>query len=306
MKTKFFLLLGICCLALTACGSDDNGDDPAKPLDNAKISFTKMANCPNAEVDEAIVWKNAIYYVNSNSFICYNPSKNEWKSLAPAPAINIFVWQNKLYCHNASGNSSVASNIHIYSDTNNTWQISNDIALPSFNSGNAITTIKSIENKLFAVSYSGHSHVITYLPDSREWQNENTIQEPVIINPTCQIEGKTYYIYSNIIYQFDPETYVTTQKVNIPQQRNTTLAVCQYNQEQMLYIYSSGTNEKFRITIGIYTPSTNEYSERDFASQEGIGVSKAEIPMIINKLTYIDGRIFAGPNNAAFYELKFK
>ena len=96
MKTKFFLLIGIFTLALTACGGDDNGDDPTKPLDNATISFTKMANCPDAEVDQAIVWKGAIYYVNRTSFLRYTPAKNEWQSLAPAPSTNLFVWQDKL------------------------------------------------------------------------------------------------------------------------------------------------------------------------------------------------------------------
>lgn len=85
MKTKFFLLIGIFTLALTACGGDDNGDDPTKPLDNATISFTKMANCPDAEVDQAIVWKGAIYYVNRTSFLRYTPAKTSGKASHPLP-----------------------------------------------------------------------------------------------------------------------------------------------------------------------------------------------------------------------------
>ena len=76
----------------------------------------------------------------------------------------------------------------------------------------------------------------------------------------------------------------------------------------MLYTLSGGKNGDYRVTTGIYTPSTIEYSEKVFGySPHGLTeVTIADIPMAINLLTYFDGRLFVGPNNAAFYELKIK
>ena len=101
MKTKFFLWAGIFSLLLTACGNDDNGDDPTTSLNDSKLVFTKMANCPvSAELRSTVY--NGLIYFNSGAgdFISYNPARNEWKTLARTPASyypSLFVWQGKLY-----------------------------------------------------------------------------------------------------------------------------------------------------------------------------------------------------------------
>lgn len=311
MKTKFFLLAGILSLALTACGGDDNGEDPAKPLGNAKISFTKMANCPDAEVDKAVVWKEAIYYVNRTSFLRYSPTKNEWQSLAPAPSTDLFVWQDKLYCFCNSFHTSIHNRLYIYSDTTDAWEITDDI--PVYNDdGNRTNGIYKVGNKLFAdISCGSYYTYHVYLPDSEQWKNLKQNLSFDFQRFSCQIGDKVYYNTSSAIFQFDPETCITTQKISISRPSSSSggiLAVCAYNQQKMLYTFSSGVNEDFRVTTGIYTPLTNEYTEKVFGNDpHGLtDITITDIPMLINRLTYIDGRFFVGPNNAAFYELKIK
>lgn len=308
MKTKFFLLIGIFTLALTACeGDDNNGDDPTKPLDDAQISFTKMANCPDAEVDQAIVWKDAIYYVNRTSFLRYTPAKNEWQSLAPAPSTNLFVWQDKLYCFYNSSDKQ----IYVYADTTDSWEIADDI--PIFNEdGNRTNGIYKAGNKLFAdISCGSYYTYHVYLLESKQWKNLKQNLNFDFLQYACQIGDKVYYNTSLAIFQFDPESCITTQKLSISRPSYSTggkLAVCSYNPQQMLYTLSGGKNGDYRVTTGIYTPSTNEYSEKVFGNNpHGLTeVTIADIPMAINLLTYFDGRFFVGPNNAAFYELKIK
>ena len=302
MKTKFFLLIGIFTIALTACeGDDNNGDDPTKPLDDAQISFTKMANCPDAEVDQAIVWKDAIYYVNRTSFLRYTPARNEWQSLAPAPSTNLFVWQDKLYCPNGN------LDFYVYSAVTEAWEPTTDIAAIT---DNHFGKILNIGNTLFRIGNSGY-YCMFYQSDSREWKyfdgQYSTCSFP--FEYSCEIEGKGYSFVG--IYLFDPETRITTLKVNIPS-KGGTISGCLYNQRQMLYSQCSVSRydkEDIYATIGIYTPSTNEYNEMTIESKVPNGatnVTQVDIPMVINLLTYFDGRNFVGPNNAAFYELKIR
>ena len=80
MKTKFFLWAGIFSLLLTACGNDDNGDDPTTSLNDSKLVFTKMANCPvSAELHSTVY--NGLIYFNSGAgdFISYNPEGTNGK-----------------------------------------------------------------------------------------------------------------------------------------------------------------------------------------------------------------------------------
>lgn len=305
MKTKFFLLAGILSLALTACGGDDNGEDPAKPLGNAKISFTKMANCPVAAEMQATVYNGLIYFVSgAGDFISYNPAKNEWKTLARTPQgyySNIFVWQDELYWHGGSSNDDIC----VYHPETDSWSKTEEIA-PHSNYG----MMFNIGDNLFLLN-SPSRIGMAYQKDTRQWKK---LEDEIITYCSalfCQIDNMAYTIFKNTIYQFDPETCITTQKISISRPSSSTggiLAVCAYNQQKMLYTFSSGVNEDFRVTTGIYTPLTNEYTEKVFGNDpHGLtDITITDIPMLINRLTYIDGRFFVGPNNAAFYELKIK
>lgn len=305
MKTKFFLLAGILSLALTACGGDDNGEDPAKPLGNAKISFTKMANCPVAAEMQATVYNGLIYFVSgAGDFISYNPAKNEWKTLARTPHgyySNIFVWQDELYWHGGSSNDD----IYIYHPETDSWSKTEEIA-PHSNYG----MMFNIGDNLFLLN--GPSRIgMAYQKDTRQWKKLEDETIAYCSDSFCQIDNMAYAIFKNTIYQFDPETYTTTAKINTPSY-NTYLTACLYKQRQMLYSQCGVARydeENIYATIGIYTPSTNEFSEIHINNKVPNGVTnliQVDIPMIINKLTHIDGRIFVGPNNAAFYELKIK
>ena len=303
MKTKFFLWAGIFSLLLTACGNDDNGDDPTTSLNDSKLVFTKMANCPvSAELHSTVY--NGLIYFNSGAgdFISYNPARNEWKTLARTPAsyyFNLFVWQGKLYWHGGSPND----NVRIYRPESDSWSETDEFA-PHDRYG----MVYNIGNKIFLLF--GPDHICkTYQFDTQDWKD---LDDRTIAYCTfCTIENLAYGIFDNTIYQFDPETYIATPKVNIPggNYNRSTLAVCPYKEQQMLYIWSCtyGAGSIF-ARVGIYTPSTNDYIEKDFSTHpvQGSSEAKADIPMVINKLTYVDGRVFAGPNNAAFYELKIK
>lgn len=302
MKTKFFLWAGIFSLLLTACGNDDNGDDPTTSLNDSKLVFTKMANCPvSAELHSTVY--NGLIYFNSGAgdFISYNPARNEWKTLARTPAsyyFSLFVWQGKLYWHGGSPNDIV----RIYRPESDSWSKTDEFALH-----NEYGTMYNIGNKIFLFEVNTCK---TYQFDTQDWKD---LDDQTMTNCTfCTIDNLAYGIYNNTIYQFDPETYIATPKVNIPggNYNRSTLAVCPYKEQQMLYIWSNKFIYGIGIAarIGIYTPSTNDYIEKDFTTDTTPGTSeaKADIPMVINKLTYVDGRVFAGPNNAAFYELKIK
>lgn len=304
MKTKFFLWAGIFSLLLTACGNDDNGDDPTTSLNDSKLVFTKMANCPvSAELHSTVY--NGLIYFNSRAgdFISYNPARNEWKTLARTPAtsfvyFSLFVWQGKLYWHSGSPND----NVRIYRPESDSWSETDELALH-----NEYGTMHNIGNKILLFK---SNHICkTYQFDTQDWKDldDNTIAYCTF----CTIDNLAYGIYDNTIYQFDPEIYISTPKVNIPggNYNRSTLVVCLYKEQQMLYIWSCtyGAGSIF-ARVGIYTPSTNDYIEKDFSTHpvQGSSEAKADIPMVINKLTYVDGRVFAGPNNAAFYELKIK
>lgn len=293
MKTKFFLLIGIFTIALTACeGDDNNGNDPTKPLDDAQISFTKMANCPVATEMKSTVYNGLIYYASQSSddFLSYNPKNNEWKTLAQTPNQinssnkNFFAWMDKLYCHLIGGQTEEA---YIYQPETDNWIKTDQITPPS---SRGMTC--NIGGKLFLFYNSSKCKVYHF--DMQKWEDlEST--DFGSCNNFCQINNIAYGIAGSDIYQFDPETYITTRKVTLPN-ISGTLAVSLCNQQQMIYTQSQGTYYGPKAKVGIYTPSTNEYSE----------ISNVEIPMMINKLTYFDGRFFIGPNNAAFYELKIK
>lgn len=304
MKTKFFLLAGILSLALTACGGDDDnqGKKDNEIPENAKITFTKMANCPVAADLRATVYNGLIYFISdAGDFISYNPTKNEWKTLARTPESyysNIFVWQDKLYWHGGS------YNICVYNPVTDSWSKTEEIA-PHNNYG----MMFNIGNKLFLL-FAPDSICLVYQTDTQQWKKLDDKTIASCADSFCQIYNMAYAISQNTIYQFDPETYTTTAKINTPSFSSSTyLSACLYKQRQMLYTkcYVSKIDETDIVAIiGIYIPSTNEYSEIRIDNEALNGVRQMHIPMPINRLTYIDGRIFVGPNNAAFYELKIK
>lgn len=306
MKTKFFLWAGIFSLLLTACGNDDNGDDPTTSLNDSKLVFTKMANCPvSAELRSTVY--NGLIYFNSGAgdFISYNPARNEWKTLARTPASNyefsIFVWQGKLYWYGGIPEDG----IRFYCPESDSWSVTEEIASDHYG------RIYNVGNEIFC------SFHYVYQQNTGNWEllEDNTFAN--CSGSFCQMNDMAYGIDkgkkpSTTIYQFDSKTYVTISKIQVdnPGDRYTsyTLAMCPYNQQQILYIWSFGNPDFAEARVGIYTPSTNDYIEKDFSTHpvQGSSEAKADIPMVINKLTYVDGRVFAGPNNAAFYELKIK
>ena len=225
MKTKFFLWAGIFSLLLTACGNDDNGDDPTTSLNDSKLVFTKMANCPvSAELRSTVY--NGLIYFNSGAgdFISYNPARNEWKTLARTPASyypSLFVWQGKLYWHGGSPSDDV----RIYRPESDSWSETDEFA-PHDRYG----MVYNIGNKIFLLF--GPNHICkTYQFDTQDWKDLD--DQTIAYCTFCTIDNLAYGIYDNTIYQFDPETYIATPKVNIPggNYNRSTLAVCPYKEQ---------------------------------------------------------------------------
>lgn len=281
---KFSMMSLLVVLAVASCSEkDDAGDGNGSNPAAIKLTFEKKANCPESKVLSYAVLDNEIYYLSSSSLLKYSPVGNKWETLTAAPSYGeaIFAFEGEIFCYY---NYKLA----MYDRSNNTW-IDASEKLCQYNNL-SIIECATLCGKLF-VRGTGKGYMI-FNPDTRLFETINGTAPTKTQNKNiCEIGDNAYTVSSGVIYQFNTNSFVSSSKLNV---RPYNL-VCNYGASRMLAL---NTHPSY-LYVGIYNPATNECAE-------DIVYNTGQIPAVGEHLVSVGNRIFIGPVNAAFYELKIK
>lgn len=284
---KFSMMSLLVVLAVASCSEkDDAGDGNGSNPAAIKLTFEKKANCPESKVLSYAVLDNEIYYLSSSSLLKYSPVGNKWETLTAAPSSGaaIFAFEGEIFCY------CIYYKLAMYDRSNNTWIDASEKLCQCNNL--SIFECATLCGKLFVCSM-GKGYMI-FNPDTRLFE---TINGTALTNTQnkniCEIGDNAYTVSSGVIYQFNTNSFVSSSKLNV---RRYDL-VCNYGASRMLALKTEGL--PYHLSVGIYNPATNECAE-------DIVYNTGQIPAVGEHLVSVGNRIFIGPVNAAFYELKIK
>lgn len=274
-------------LAMASCGDkneagDDNGTLPAA----IKVTFEKRANCPESYVTLCAVLDNEIYYLSTSSLLKYTPSSDKWETLVGAlrDSYSIFAFEGEIFCH--YGNFQLA----MYDKSNNSWV---DAAEKLGRHDNiSIRQCVTLCGKLFVRNHSYQCYVFN--PDTRSFEQINGTA-PTNTENICEIGDNAYTIGGSTISQFNTNSFASSNKLNLDHAYDL---VCNYDASRMLCVYANAL--PYSLGVGIYNPATNDCAEYRIDNAD------RQIPTVGDHIVNAGGRIFIGPTNAAFYELKIR
>lgn len=311
MKSKIFLLLGICCFALVACeggdgkdvekpGNGNNGENDT-PQQETLLTWTKRASCPIMSVNERISLNGVIYMASTaGDFVSYDPTKDTWNTLTRISG-HLFAWQENLY-------RQVDSDIYIYRSDTDTWEEATNLPkltpMPSL-SPSIIGLVYSIGGRLFQLhGSSNYYNARIYQSNTHKWEDTEINRDGIPLGvylkyfvPNthyCEVKNCLYLYYEGVILQFNPTNCIFTTKISLD---HTPSYIVKYDENNILYY--SPDKKGYHYRYGFYSITKNEYSTYDMTSAP-------ESPAPKGPITNINNRLFFGPDNAAFYELKIK
>lgn len=308
INLTFMMLLALTTLNLSIVSCNGKEDEPdngsVEPTPSEmSVTYVKKASCPNARMELFAVVNGEIYFAQDKLFAKYTPETDKWTTLSPLSHLgSLMEYDNHLF-FNAN------SNLMIYNQSSDTWSDASEYLgcnpFGDFERG----SFYNLGGKLFRYSSSGYRvYLHEYKPQSQSWVE--VAQDIYNIPGFSNFNYKNTYNYDDKAYcaggsimEFDTNTGMISTKLSL---NFTAECACAFDDSRML-CYS---DEEYKygersIRICIYNPSINEF--RSFGFSNNVSYPNyCEIPISTDKIINVGGRIFVGPTNAAFYEMKIK
>lgn len=294
-------------LSIVSCNGKedepDNGSVEPTPSEMS-VTYVKKASCPNARMELFAVVNGEIYFAQDKLFAKYTPETDKWTTLSPLPHLgSLMEYDNHLFFN-------TGSNLMVYNQSSDTWSDASEYLgcdpFGDFDRG----IFYNLGGKLFRYSSSGYMvYLQEYKPQSKLWVEvvKGLYNIPNLSNfnykNTYNYDNKAYYAGGSII-EFDTNTGMFSTKIGLDFDPE---CACAFDDSRMLcYADDDFKYDRKRISISIYNPSINEFKTFQFSNYDGFAYPLCDIPILTDKIINVGGRIFVGPTNAAFYEIKIK
>lgn len=318
MKRLFFILLAIVVLAACSKGDDTpkDPDEPKPPVVGTGLTWEKKTNCGMSMTSYfAYNIGDEIYYINHNGQMwAYHIPSDKWTQCRTSPAGSscALVYKGNLYCRvGDSGNPDYEHYFKKYDSANNNWLDDDGGTGPKIY-GSVINSYKDILLYFFTIDDEIYLLVKTHRGTTALWRAEN--EKWVWLADLGYTEGqpmgiigdKAYYFrYFNnrsVLVELYPKiTTQWTDKLEIGVQASIFFPYKNY-----VFVF----NRYYSFDCEIINLTTNEKEKKNYllpnfkenSSQiDGVDITPENIRAI-----NVKDRVFMGPINASFYEMKLK
>lgn len=321
MKNLFNYILCLCSLFVFSCSSgddasysadddqnqNDNIDDPLNPFPG-NIRWEQLASCPisfsfNGIGDIAYDDKKIYYLVEKNKLCIYDIIQNSWNvESLPDEMHSITIWENVLWGFNYPS-AIVATTVKAYSYTNGQWN-SHEITKP------AAYSFFSVSDKLYNMYVSGQDSILQeYDRDTDQWNNKTldiyvpTSLFPIIGDEWYYVNNDPDYNYKEIsLYSYNPTKNLQLKRYTI-QVKGAGAYVAKYKNRILVWnSYNPGSSGiATTYSISSYDTETNQCTT---TSVDGSECFPPFSSIGSQYFICIGNRVFAGPVNSNFYEMK--
>ena len=239
----------------------------------------------------------------------YNPSTNDWSTMAPMPtarsACAVAVYENKIYVIGGEVGNGYVGNNEVYDPGTNTWETKVSMPIPR-----AYLSASVVDGKIYLIGgkeYSGSSPYYQqanvneiYDPANDTWSTGTSMPTGVFGYASAVIDNKIHIIggsqtsnsQGNIMYLdshqiYDPQTDTWDLGANLPSAATYAAAgaTAGFMAPPMIYVMGGYFLSSFSDSVQVYNPLNDSWSK---------GVSMPEVRAyfgiaVVNDILYVIG-----------------